>query len=403
MSAASRFEFAAPGRIIFGAGASSEAGPAIAALARGASRGESRGAGRGASRAFFISPPGLAGLEPFRSSLEAAGVERVDFPVLREPRFEDLRAALEAARAADCGLVIGCGGGSAMDMAKALAALLANPGDPLDYAEVIGGGKALAAPSFPCVAIPTTAGTGAEATRNAVFASEEAGVKVSLRSPTMMPALAVVDPGLCLGLPPRATADTGLDALAQLLEPLVCSSPSPLVDALCRGGLGAAAASLLRAYRDGSDLEARSGMSYASLSGGMALANARLGAVHGIAGPLGGAFPVPHGAACAALLAPVASANVAALRSREPGHPALGRYAQAAALLGGRPSAEPEEAAALLGELAAALGVRPLRDFGLGAADLPGLVPKAQAASSMRGNPVKLTDGEILAVLERAL
>ena len=211
--------------------------------------------------------------------------------------------------------------GSALDLAKAVAALLANPGDPLDYAEVIGGGKALSEPSYPCIAIPTTAGTGSEATRNAVLASPENGVKASLRSPTMLPRLAIVDPELSYGLPPRITAETGMDALAQLLEPLVCSGPNPLVDAICREALPRAIESLPRAYRDGSDEDARESMAYASLCGGMALANARLGAVHGFASPLGGAFPIPHGAACAVLLAPVAAANVAALRAREPAAP----------------------------------------------------------------------------------
>ena len=263
-------------------------------------------------------------------------------------------------------------------------------------------------PSYPCVAIPTTAGTGSEATRNAVLASRERAVKVSLRSATMIPRLAIVDPELCYALSPRVTAETGMDALAQLIEPFVCSATNPLVDAICREALPRAAASLLRAYRNGRDASARSDMSFASLAGGLALANARLGAVHGIAGPLGGAFPIPHGAACAALLAPVAAANVAALRERDPGSPALARYAEVAAILRGGLAGRPihgsraEDAAAALAEFAGLLEVRPLSCFGFSGEDITGLISRAQAASSMRGNPISLNPDEIGAILAAA-
>jgi alcohol dehydrogenase class IV len=386
-----RFEFAAPGRVIFGPGAVVEAGAAAASLA-----------GPG-GRALLVSGGDAARLAPLLDSLARAGVEHRGFEIHGEPRFEDARIALAIARDSACSLTIGFGGGSALDLAKVIAALLANSGDPLDYAEVIGGGKALSKASYPCIAIPTTAGTGSEATRNAVLAERERGVKVSLRSPTMLPILAIVDPELTYGLSPRTTADTGMDALTQLLEPFVCSSPNPLVDAICRSGLSRVASALPRAFLDGADADARSEMAFASLSGGMALANARLGAVHGIAGPLGGAFPVPHGAACAALLAPVAEANVTALRARAPGHPALARYAEAASIMrGGRPS-EPEDAAIVLRDLASLLGIRHLREFGLDGKDFSDLADKAQAASSMRGNPVKLSQDEISAILGAAL
>lgn len=386
-----KFEFAAPGRILFGNGAVAEAGRAAASLARRA-------------RALVVTGADPSRAASLLASLDEARVAREAFAIGREPRFEDARLALELARSAGCNLVIGFGGGSAIDLAKAVAALLGNPGDPLDYAEVIGGGKALSEPSFPCIAIPTTAGTGSEATRNAVLASSERAVKVSLRSPTMLPRLAIVDPELSYGLPPRVTAETGMDALAQLLEPLVCSAPSLLVDAICREALPRAASALPRAYRNGRDAAAREDMAFASLSGGMALANARLGAVHGIAGPLGGAFPIPHGAACAALLAPVAAANVAALRAREPDSPALARYAEAAAmLLGGKSEARPEDAGPALARLALELRIRGLASFGLRREDFPDLIRKAEAASSMRGNPIVLTPAELEGILEAAL
>jgi alcohol dehydrogenase class IV len=389
------FDFAAPSSILFGPGCVSRVG--AAALALDPAR----------KRAFVVTGRDASRAAPVFASLDAAGLVHDQFALGREPRFEDAREALELARASGCALLLGFGGGSAIDLAKALAALLANPGDPMDYAEVIGGGKSLERPSLPCIAIPTTAGTGSEATRNAVLASGEHGVKVSLRSPTMLPRVAIVDPELARDLPPRLTAETGMDALTQLIEPFVCSTPGPLVDAICREALPRALRSLPRAFREGGDLSAREDMAFASLSGGLALANARLGAVHGLAGPLGGFLPIPHGAACAALLGPAARANVRALREREPEHPALARYAEAASLAGGSPpndrSWRPEDAAVTFGVLAAELGVRGLAFFGLNRKDFPGLIEKAQASSSMRGNPILLSREELQAILEEAL
>jgi alcohol dehydrogenase class IV len=395
----SRFEFSSPGRIVFGHGSVAEVGAAALELA--SERGGGADLGR-KPRLLLVSGGNEDRLAPLVASLDASGIERISFEIRREPRFEDARSALKLARLSDCDIVLGFGGGSALDLAKAVAVLLANPGDPLDYAEVIGGGKALDHPSFPCIAVPTTAGTGSEATRNAVLASSEKGVKVSLRSSSMLPRLALIDPELAYGLPPRVTAETGMDALTQLIEPLVCSSPNPLVDALCREALPLVASALLRAYRDGADAEARADMAYASLSGGLALANAKLGAVHGIAGPLGGAFPIPHGAACAALLAPTCEANVAALRSRSPESPVLARYAELAALIGGSPSMRPEDLAPALRELSSRLEIRPLRSFGIPESAFSGLAAKAAASSSMKGNPIALLPEEIEAILEKA-
>jgi alcohol dehydrogenase class IV len=384
------FEFAAPGRIILGRGRVAEAGAIAAALARGG------------TRALVVTGAGAERAAPLIASLETAGLGVERFSVRGEPRFDEAREATALARSERCSVVVGFGGGSAIDLAKAVAALLANPGDPMDFAEVIGGGKALSEPSYPCIAIPTTAGTGSEATRNAVLSSAEHRVKVSLRSATMLPAAAIIDPELTFGLPPGLTAQTGMDALAQLLEPFVCSSPNPLVDAICREALPLAARALPAAFEDGSDAAAREDMCFASLSGGLALANARLGAVHGIAGPLGGAFPVPHGAACAALMAPVAEANVRALRSRGDGGRALERYAEAAAMMGGGPGAAPEDLPRLLAELASRLGIGGLARFGVASEDFPELAEKAAASSSMRGNPIVLAFDEILGILEKA-
>jgi alcohol dehydrogenase class IV len=239
-------------------------------------------------------------------------------------------------------------------------------------------------------------------TRNAVLASHEHRVKVSLRSPLMLPRAAIVDPELTYSLPPSITASTGLDALTQLIEPYTCNSPNPLVDAICREGIQRAARSLKRAYQNREDAEARQDMSLSALFGGMALANARLGAVHGFAGPLGGMFPAPHGMICARLLPFVVEANVRALQLREPQSPALRRYDEVAQLLTGHSTAGASEAIEWLHRLCADLSVAPLSQFGLTADDIPAVVAQAQQASSMKGNPIALKEDELQAILLQA-
>ena len=235
--------------------------------------------------------------------------------VAGEPTTESAGAAAVTARQQGADVIAAIGGGSVMDLAKAVAMLLGNGGDPLDYLEVIGSGRKITKPSVPVVAVPTTAGTGAEVTANAVLASPAHRIKASLRSVLMIPRVAIVDPLLTLSCPPQVTAASGLDALTQCLEPFVSVQANPLTDGLAAAGLRHAGTGLRRAYADGTDIQARTDMALCSLLGGMALANAKLGAVHGLASVVGGAADVPHGAACAALLAPVVEANVRALRS----------------------------------------------------------------------------------------
>ena len=278
-----------------------------------------------------------------------------------------------------------------------------NTGDIYEYLEVIGRAQPLRVAPLPFIAIPTTAGTGSEVTRNAVLASPEHKVKVSVRSPAMLPRVALVDPELTYDVPPAVTAATGLDALTQLIEPFVSLRANPMTDAICREGLRHAVRSLRRAYEQGDDVAARRDMAFASLCGGLALANAGLGAVHGFAGPFGGMYDAPHGAICAALLAPVFAANVAALQARAPGHGALARYRELAVILTGQPGATVDDAAAWLRELVAALQAPGLASYGFTMADASGLIDKAQAASSMKANPIELTASELSTVLERAL
>jgi alcohol dehydrogenase class IV len=315
---------------------------------------------------------------------------------------DDVRAATGEARAAGADAVVAVGGGSVLDLGKAVAVLLGNGTDPLDHLEVVGRGVPIGRPAMPFVAVPTTAGTGAEATANATLRSPEHGVKASLRSPHMLAAVALVDPLLTVTCPPAVTASSGLDALTQCLEPYVSPRASPATDAVAAEGLRRGAGALRAAHGRGDDLAAREDMALCSLFGGIALANAKLGAVHGFAGVIGGMVDAPHGAVCAALLAPVAEANVRALRGREPESPALPRYAAVARLLTGRDDAGVEDGVSWLRETVAALEVPPLGAVGLRPAQHAEVAEKAARSSSMQGNPVRLTADELLAVLAAA-
>jgi alcohol dehydrogenase class IV len=236
-----------------------------------------------------------------------------------------------------------------------------------------------------------------------VLASPEHGVKASLRGPFLLPRLAVVDPELTYALPPAITASTGLDALTQLIEPYVSARANPMTDALCLRGMRLAAGALLRSWRDGNDRAARRDMALASLFGGLALANAGLGAVHGFAAPVGGMFPAPHGAVCAALLPHAMEVNIRALGARASGGDALARYAEVARTLTGDAEARAEDGAAWVGRLARELEIPGLAAYGVGREDVPALVEKAALASSMKGNPIALTAEEMAEVVGGAL
>jgi len=391
-----RFEFATATRIIFGPGTLREVGPIAAKMGHRALV----VTGRTALQQVQDKPARAA---PLLDALAEQGIEIIPYSVAGEPTVEMARLGTRRAQEADCDLVIGFGGGSALDTGKAVAALLTNGGDPLDYLEVIGRGQPLTRPAAPYIAIPTTAGTGAEVTRNAVLASPEHRVKVSLRSPLMLPRLALVDPELTHSLPPSVTASTGLDALTQVIEPYVSNRANPLTDALCREGMRRAARSLHRAYEQGDDAEAREDMALVSLFGGLALANAKLGAVHGFAGPMGGMFSAPHGAICGRLLPHVMAVNVRALHERQPESEALHRYDEVAQILTGNDDATAADGVAWMQELCDALHIPALSSYGVAPADFPLLIEKGSAASSMQGNPIQLTPDEMREILTRAL
>ena len=383
-----RFEFATAGRIMVGPGRAAELPGVLAGLG---------------SRVLVCtgaSPERHAGL------LADLGVPAAVFPVAGEPTVDLARAGLAAAREHGTDVVAAVGGGSVIDTGKAVAMLLGNGGDPLDYLEVVGSGRQITKPAAPCVAVPTTAGTGAEVTANAVLAVPAHQVKASLRSALMIPRVALVDPLLTASCPPPVTASAGLDALTQCLEPFVSVRASPLTDGVAREGLRRAGMGLRAAYADGRDLGARSDMAMCSLLGGMALANAKLGAVHGLAGVIGGTADVPHGMACAALLVPVIEANVRALRSGRPAGPGLtplDRYTETARLLTGEAAASVEDGLAWIRETLALFAVPGLAAFGLGPEHADDVAAKAMTSSSMQGNPVALSHDELKAILLQAL
>jgi alcohol dehydrogenase class IV len=381
------FEFAAPNRILFGDGRVREAGAIAAELG---------------TRALVVQGSGARG-DLVAALLCESGITTTTFPVSGEPTIGLVERGVQQARRVGCDVVVAVGGGSVLDTGKAIAALLTNPGDVRGYLEVIGEGRPLTCRAAPLLAIPTTAGTGSEVTRNAVLLAEQERVKVSLRSPLMIPTVALVDPELTHTLPPDVTASTGLDALTQCIEPFVSPQANPLTDALATEGIGLAAGALERAVTAPGDREARRDMAVASLCGGLALANAKLGAVHGFAAAIGGLFPVPHGIICARLLPAVVRANVGALRSGDPASPALARYTRIAELLTGRAGATAEDAAEWIERLTGSLNVPRLASFGIAESDVSTIVPLARRASSMGGNPVVLTDDELSTALRAAL
>ena len=387
------FEIATAGRILVGPGARDQVPAAVAAFGV---RSVLVVTGRAQERAASV----LAGLS-------ALGIAAQVFAVTDEPSIDVARAGVRAIRDSHADAVIGIGGGSALDTGKAIAALATNGGDPLDYLEVVGAGRILSVAPLPFVAIPTTAGTGSEVTRNAVLSVPEARVKVSLRSSLMLPRLAVIDPDLLAAVPRAVIASSGVDALSQVIEPFLSIRANPITDSLARDGIVRSARSLRPAYQDGlsASHDARVDLALASVCGGLCLANAGLGAVHGFAAPAGGMFGAPHGAVCAALLPHVLDVNLRALRARAPGHFALARMDELAGLLtGNRPSdVAADDGIKFVADLCRALAIPGLSHHGMTRADIPSLVEKAKVASSMKSNPLPLTDSELHEIAERAL
>jgi alcohol dehydrogenase len=386
-------------RITFGAGSFSQV-PAVVATHG------SRALLVTGARSFDASG-GRAVLE---EGLRLASIELVGrVSVAGEPGLDEIEAVLRAHRGADIEVVVGIGGGAALDAAKALAGLLRSGTSPLDHLEEVGRGLPYRGPALPSVAVPTTAGTGSEATRNAVITRRGADpFKRSFRDERLVPADAVVDPDLLDGASPALIAANGLDALSQLLEAMTSRNATPPTDALARSGLAAVRDGLVPWHRDPSGPgapAARSRMAYAALLSGICLANAGLGAVHGLASPLGARLPIPHGLACGAVLLPCTRANIAALLDR-PAAPALVAYAAAGRILAdlGPDVPDPDACTALveiLERIVRELAIPGLDSFGITALDVASVVEDA-AGGSMRTNPVPLDAATLTAIVEAA-
>lgn len=380
------FEFAAPTRIIFGWGGLVKV-PGII---------REKG-----NRILLVTGRSDHLYERLATQLTGDGIQVQRYRVVAEPTTSVVVRGVEAALAMECDVVAGLGGGSVLDAAKAIAALVPNPGQITRYLEVIGQGRELESEPLPFIAIPTTAGTGSEVTRNAVIHSPEHRVKVSLRSPLMLPDVAVVDPELTVSVPPDVTAATGMDALAHLLETFVSNQSNPFIDMFCREGMRRISGSLVTAFHDGGNREARENLSMAALLGGMALASVKLGAVHGFAAPLGGMFPVPHGVACAALLPSVMEVNIRELRNRGDCR-YLAKYDEVARLLTGRADAGAEDGVAWARGMVTGLKVPALSACGISPEDFTEVAAKAASASSMKGNPVQLSMENLVEILAKA-
>ena len=383
-----RFEFATATRIIFGTGTASELGK----LAQ-----------EHGTHALVVTGSNPDRVGDVIQYLANAGLQHTIFSIVDEPTIDNVNQGTATAQSAGCDMVISIGGGSVLDSGKAIAALMTNDGDILDYLEVIGKGQPLNNAPVPFIAVPTTAGTGAEVTKNAVVASPEHRVKVSLRDNRMLPTIALVDPILTYSMPQAITASTGMDALTQVLEPFVSHLANPMTDAFCREGLKRAGQSLRIVYDNPNNADAREDMALASLLGGLALANAKLGAVHGFAGPLGGMFSAPHGAICAKLLPSAIKTNINALQNREPNNPALPRFDEVAQLITGELSATAQTAIEWIDETSQKFNIPTLSTYGIQESDFESIIEKSRNSSSMKGNPIQLTDAELNDILKGAL
>ena len=375
------------------------------AFGRGSRGRVAESAARFGSRALLVtgsrSLEASGELDALRERFASAAVVVELFAVAGEPDVEIVDRGASLAK--DCGsqVVIAVGGGSAVDAAKAIAAVATNGGSAIDYLEDLpgAGGRSVAADPLPLIAVPTTAGTGSEVTRNAVLRVADARLKRSMRDDRMLPRLAIVDPELAERAPRDVAVPAALDALTHLIEAYVSLGAQPTTDLIALEGAGRAV-SALRALCDGPSAPAWDALALASLWGGMALANAGLGAVHGLVAPLGGRFAVPHGAACAALLAPTIRTNVEALRRRGGNGAALSRYAALARTIAG--SDDPDRLTTELAALRRRLGAKSLSAYGAQGVDVQGVVAGARGGS-MKYNPIVLTDAELESILGAGL
>ena len=343
-----------------------------------------------------------------RSALRAGGIAWEHVRVTGEPSPQWVDDIVRAYGGEAVDVVLAIGGGSALDGAKAIAGLLRCGHSVMDYLEGVGAGRTYEGSATPMIAVPTTAGTGSEATKNAVLSVQgEAGFKKSFRDDALVPTHTIVDPDLLSTCPRSVIAANGMDALTQLLESYVSLKANPVTDSLSISGLERVRDALPEWYEKGAEVRAaQEGMAYAALLSGITLAQCGLGSVHGLASPLGAFYPIPHGVVCGTLVAAATETNIQAMRDREPGNPALARYAHAAEVLCGRRFQSPEAARTalvdLLGDWTRRMELPPLSHFGLDEAGISKVVSHARG-SSMKTNPIELLDDEIAGILMKRL
>jgi alcohol dehydrogenase class IV len=323
-----------------------------------------------------------------------AGLDAMAITCPSEPTLQMLEAALATTRAHRPDWVLAIGGGAVIDMGKALAALIPQATPVMDHLESVGPAHPLAAPPLPFIAIPTTAGTGAEVTKNAVIGLPDLGRKVSLRDDRMIARVAIIDPALTDHCPRAITLASGLDAITQVIEPYVSIKATPYTDAITRAAIPMGLAALIR-LMDAEDAAARDAMAFVSLTGGLALANAGLGAVHGFAGVIGGMTGAAHGAICGTLLPHVIAMNRA--RVADPA-----RLDDVCQMIGAAFGTTAARAPAALAGWSRHHGLPSLSDIGLSPADHRIVAEMSQTASSMKGNPVTLPPDDLLAILVAA-
>jgi alcohol dehydrogenase len=345
---------------------------------------------------------------PLERELQKRGLSWEVLTIEGEPSPEMVDRSVDALRYDDIELVIGIGGGSVLDAAKAVAGLLRVNRSVLDYLEGVGPELPYEGPAVPFIAVPTTAGTGSEATKNAVLSRQGPdGFKKSFRHEMLVPEYAVVDPDMLASCPSELIAANGMDALTQLLESYVSLRSNAFTDALAWSGLTAVRDCLLPWYRDpASAASAREGMAYGALVSGITLAQVGLGSVHGLASPLGALFPIPHGVVCGTLVGEATEINIRAMEQREPENPGLTKYARVAELLCQRQFSDPSGARAALVELlrdwTEQLGLPGLNKYGVEEQDLERLVARSRG-SSMKTNPIVLSDDELTILLRSRL
>lgn len=378
------FEFASSQRIIFGSGNISQAKELIKSFG---------------SRIMIVTGKHNSMGNIVLDEIQRFGqIKTIHIICDKEPDIVFIGTCLKENRKSKPDVVVAMGGGSVIDAGKALAILLSNEGDVRDYLEVVGKGKHFACQSLPFIAIPTTSGTGSEATRNAVITDRDNNVKASLRSPFMLPKVALIDPELILGLPHAITASTGMDALTQVIEPFITRKANPLTDAICIQALSIARHALETSYCEPNNLRAREQMSLVSLLGGMALANSGLGVVHGFAAAIGGMFPeARHGQICAALLPASFQVNYDACRRKDDLIEITRKMDKISILLSGN---DQTPGGISLNEIAQTLNIPRLAHLGMTKQDFPLIIQLAMQSSSMKGNPVNLESDELQQILE---